>query len=59
MVGGKVGSVVVNFRCCVSLVRWSGGGAVIFFCMTTRTDGGGVLCQWWRQKGKLVKIMSK
>ena len=65
MVGGEVVSSGVRRRCHIGLVWWSGGDAVIFFCMPTCTKGGCTLSvaahsagyRGGGKKGELVHIV--
>ena len=65
VVGGEVGSDRICFHHHISLVRRSGGDAVICFRMPAQTKGtaysgvgGGVLC-WWRHNLLVAEADSK
>ena len=68
VVGKEVRSGGICCYCHIGLVQWSGGNAVICFCMPARTEGEthsivgeGVLYRWRRRrrKGELVQIVRK
>ena len=67
MVGREVVSGGVSCCHCIGLVWRSGGDAVIYFLITSQTEGAaysvsdGSLCwlRWRRQKVKLARIVGK
>ena len=64
---GEVGSSGVSRRCRIGLVWRLRGDVIIWFCMRSQTEGGGVLCRWWRillvvvaeAKWKLAQMVRK